>query len=527
MKKMLAMLLAVMLLAAPLSGLAEAADYSVGAALEAGRRVNWTVSVGDVAADMTGEPAVDQVIADVLNALVISGYMQGDEMYYAIGMKQDTGAVADLLNVGAAVVGDDVYLLSNLIGGTIVVSGEEVVPLLQRLVDMFVLLGFIPETEAESVKALIPEYWQLFLDEFNASMTAGNLMNDLDVTALNYNALLEQVGIVAGKMTQGEPDPLPRNCDPAVAMVTCTMTPEEMNALIASLVQFIKDNPDLADVIATEMDYDNTIAPEMSSVAGENVDFMGFLDMMMDEIRQSEIYEGDVVMRIWLGEDGMPVAMNTVVMKDGVVNEDSVSLDYHRLTMNSTVAHSVTMAFPEGDITLDVVVGEKNVMANFAVAEAGETRILVQVDYTDRSEGELKAYDVAVDVTITEATVSMEGTVNTLTDVYNAQQTVENTTINLHFDYSYDAVSSGMDFTCKDSLTIEVDGKEYLTILGQMETTAPGASITEGTVVRPAALSDADFANWFVSAYTALFSWAQNALFTLPASVMNLMNTGF
>lgn len=523
MKKMLAMLLAVLLLAAPLSSLAEAVDYTT-AALEAGRRIEWKVTLGDVAADMTGEPAVDQVIADVLNALVISGYTQGDEMYYAIGMKQDGGKVADLLSVGAAVVGDDVYLLSNLIGGSIVVSGDEVVPLLQRLVDMFVLLGLIPENEAESVKAQMPEMWQMMADEFAASFNASAMLNDLDVNALNYDALLGIVTTVAGKMTQSEPDPLPRNCDPAVSMMTVVMTPEEMNAMFVAMLQFLKDNPDLANAIAAEIDFDNTIAPEMSGVAGENLDFMGFLDMLADEIRNAQAFEGDVVMRIWVGEDSMPVAANVVMQKDGEILEDEPTLGYHRLTMNTAVAHSMVMTVPDGDISLDVVVDDKHVMANFAVAEAGETLILVQVDYTDRSAENLQACDVIVDVTVNEATVNMEGTVNSIAD-YTASRTLE--TISLHFDYSSDVVLDGVDFTGKESLNVAVNGKEYVTVLSETASVAPGASIADGNVVRPAALSDADFANWFVSVYTALFSWVQNALVALPASVMNLINTGF
>ena len=525
MKKMLAMLLAVLLLAAPLSGLAEAADYAT-AALEAGRRIEWNVTLGDVAVDMTGEPAVDQVITDLLNALVISGYMQGEEVYYAIGMKQEGGSVADLLSVGAAVSGNNLYLMSNLIGGSIVVRSNEVVPLLQRLVDMFVLLGLIPESEAEAVKAQLPEVWQMVKEEVKSSLNASAALNGLDVTALNYEALLGIVTSVAGNMTTGEPDPLPRNCDPAVSMTTCVMTPEEMNAMFVAMIQFLKDNPDLANAIAAEIDFDNTIAPEMSGVAGKNLDFMGFLDMLADEIRNAQAFEGDVVMRIWMGEDGMPVAANVAMQKDGAILEDGLTLDYRRLSMNSAVAHGVVMAFPEGDISLDVVVSDKHVMANFAVAEAGETRILVQVDYTDRSEGNLQACDVAVDVTITEATVNMTGTVSSITD-YTANRTIEDVTINLHFDYASDAVFSGVDFTATESLTVSVGGKEYVTVLSETATVAPGASIVDGNVVRPAALSDADFANWFVGVYTALFSWLQNALVALPSSVMNLINTGF
>lgn len=532
MKRMLAALLAVLMLAMPLSGLAEMnvvtaytteSDNYYDKAINAGRRVTFTMSMSDVAADFTGEPAVDQVIYDILDALVITGYMQGDEGYYAIGMKQESGAVADLLTMGVAVAGEDAYILSNLIGGTIVVSADEVVPVLERVIDLLVQMGMIPETEAESIKAQMPEMWAMMQEEFAGAFASQSALDQLDPATFNYDALLAIVETVSGKVITGEPAVLPRNCDTAVSMITVTLTPAEMNGLLISVLQFIKDNPDLANAIAAEIDFENTIAPEFSSVSGEPVDFMGFIDQLIAKLGEKMIYAGDVVYRIWMGEDGMPVAMDCVAP---ILSEDETvefHFDYTRLTMNENVVHSGVLAFPGGDVTVNVIDRGETITIGLAVAENGETRIDAKLDYTDRSADNLIACDVALDLTVTEADVSMTYYAG---DVSHTQ-TQEDTTINVQIALTSDTVLDGVDFTEDQVLKITVNGKEYMTINLHCQTEDAGDSIMTGNVVRPAELNDNDFANWFVNAYSAVFSWPQNLIFAMPASFMNLINTGY
>ena len=466
-----------------------------------------------MAADFTGEPAVDQVIYDLLSALNITGYVQGDEVYYVIGMTQESGAVADLLTMGIAMAGEDTYLLSNLIGGTIVVAQDEVQPLAERLIDMLVVMGAFTERDAEMMKAAMAESFAGLNVEANAA--AG--LDSVDFTALDYSALTDMVAGVWEKAVVGEADVLPKNCDTPASMVTITMTPDEMKSLIASVLHFVKENPDLANAIAAEIAFDETIAPEVSGVSGDPVDFLGFIDMMIAELNEQQLYTGDTTARVWLDEAGMPVAISVIAPVEG----GEMSVDHNRLTMNDVVLNSFRFAFPGGDVTLDVV--EDKVSVNFAVAENGETRIAVKADYTDRSAENLIAGDLMLDITITDVTVNNEYTYNG--ESYSESDDVEE--VNIGIAVTSDTVVDGVDVTETDRLVISVNGKQYATVNVIVASGEAGASITTGDVVRPAELSDADFANWFIGAFNSLYTWVQNAIFAMPTSLINLMNTGF
>ena len=542
MKKMLATLLALMLLAMPFSGLAETVpadtldlsamfatveevDYYTQA-LEAGRRLNFSVNISDVAEDFTGEPAVDQVIADVLNALDITGYVQGEETVFAIRMEQANGTLSELLSMGVAVSGDDAYLMSNLIGGTIVVGQDEVVPVLQRLMDMLAMLGFITEDDAAAAKEQLPELWAELTAEFSAAMAAAPA--EIDPATMDYSAIVNLVTMIMGKMVPGAPDVLPRNCDPAVAMVTVTLTPDEMKEMMVSFVQFIKDNPALAALIASEIEYETTIAPEFGSVAGDAPDFNAFLDEAIAELRGADLYAGDTVMRIWMGADGGIVAMDIVAPVQNGEEIANITLTYGRLTMNESVAHSVVMAMPGGaDMTLNVVENGNVTTANFAMAENGETLLEVAVNYTDRSAPNWNAYDAVIEMTMNQATVTTNAYYYDGDDYNSVESSEVVDTINIKVEMSNDTIFNGIDFGEREVITISVDGKEYLTINLQCSSGEASDSIMTGNVVRPAELSDADFANWFANVYTTLFSWPQRMIFALPASFINLMNTGY
>lgn len=517
MKKILATMLALMMLMMPASGLAETTvnDDVFATALAAGRRVTFDVTLSDVATDFSGEPAIDQVICDVLNALKITGYVQGDEMYFSIGMTQESGAVADLLTVGAATSGEDVYLLSNLIGGTIVVGNDEVQPLLERLIDMLVTMDAMTEREAAEIKAGMAE---LFAG-MNAEMPAAVGLDAIDIAELDMSAILAVAEVIMGKVTVGEMDVLPKNCDTPASMISVTLTPEEMKSLIASVFQFVKDNPALAEAIANEISFDETIAPQFSGVSGEPVDFMGFIDMLLAELTEAELYQGDTTMKIWLDEAGEPVAISIVAPVEG----GEMTLNHNRLTTNDAVLNSFVFAFPGGDVSVDVVEKGSEVSMNFAVAENGETRIAVKADYTDRSAENLNAFDLVMDMTITDVTLTSSYAYNDAS--YSNSDEVDE--VNIGIRSTSDTVIDGIDFTTNGSMTVAVDGKEYLTINITVKSEEAGASIMTGDVVRPAELSDADFANWFVGAFSALYAWAQNALFAMPSSLINLFNTGF
>ena len=535
MKKFLATLLALMMLAMPFASVAEAGDY-VTQALEAGRRINYQLTVTDVGSVLTGEPAVDKVIADVLNAMVISGYEQGSENYVAISMDQGNGTLADLLTLGVAMMGDDTYINTNLIGSTIVLSEPDVLPVLERLVSLFVMIGLVSENEAYYLMDELAFYWEQVKAEFAATMTGYDVYADVDLESLNYMALDAMVAIVMENATElGEDmEPLPRSCDTATHMVKVELTFGEMVDLVKCLLQFIKDNPVYADIIAAELDFDNAIAPTLGGMTGETVTFIDYIDDMMEQLDALKasvdgVDENAIVVRVWLnGEDECVAADLTVFNyeKDSESGEElyweEFRVSYSRLSMGNVVVHSGMLTFEGGDVSVDVAINGNRFTGVLSAAENGETKLMATVEYINRSKDNLEAFDLVVDVSVINA-------------VYNSYyygggyQEVNTTADMLSFRVacSSDTTLDGIDFVQNASVSVYVDGDHIITVALDMETADPGKSITEGKVLRLAQLSDVDFANWFVSAYTALMSWVQNALYALPTSVINLINSAF
>lgn len=508
MKKLTALLLALLMLVLPFGSLAETVtgDYRADA-IEAGRRITTTTTLSNVTNNLTGDPAVDEVIVDVLNALVITAYEQNGEFYYAISLKQDNGDIADLLSLGVALDGNDAYILSNLIGGTIVVSGDEAGSVLNRLVDMFVLIGMFTEEDAAYLKEELALMWDELVAEYASMLSMETAALDFD--SYNTTALLALVETLADKVVVAEEmDVLPRNCDTPVSMVTVTITPKDVVEVANAMVQFLIDNPALADYLAYAMDYEYSIAPYISMTETE-ISFTEYMQMTVDELDASaDETTTNMVLRMWMGEDDMPVAADLSEV-DPITGDAETYLNYTRLTMNDTVTHSATYTVDSSDVTVNVVEKANGLSFNLASAQFGETNIMLNVDWTDLSDESKEAGNVVVEYVEYD-------------DYY-----YESGEMSLKLDINYSVVTTGVDFTQEYAATIIVDDVEYATVNINAFTSEPGDSIKDGAVVRPAELSDADFANWFVNTYMSFSSWLQNAMLTLPTSVYTLLNTGY
>lgn len=573
MKKLTAMLLAFLMLLLPVAGQAEdaapgtfdygrmtSADYLENA-VENGRRITMTVKLSDLAQRYTGEPAIDGVIADVLNALTVTGYAQGDEAYFSFGAVQPDGAVADILTFGALQEGEDTYIASNLLGDTIVVAADEVQPLLERLIDMLAVLGVYSNAEAEDLKAELGDAFADF-EEMLADVMK-EPAEELDPASLDYAALENAITPILEKVQKTEVTMQPRNCDMAASMMTVELTNEDLKGLLAGYLQFMLDNPALAEAVKQEMDFENT-ADMYSPVYGETITFEELIRMCQDELQQQTFLAKDASICIYLDEAGAPVAINavlpvyqtaepaveivevedaeavdfdeffailqseqeggTIEVADEPVNETmDVTLDYTRLTMNDGVAHSVVAKAGTDDVTVSLLVKERSFTANLAVASQGETKFTAGLKAEDKSGENLEAYDVVLDVFIAESTSTVT-TYNSFTGKRTETTTTEPETsfkVYISTQTTFDEV----DFAEKDAVTLEVNGVKYGTLCIDIASGEPGASIKDGDVIRPAALEESEFINWFVSVMIQLDSWGATALQSMPASLINLINS--
>ena len=200
MKKLLSLMLAMLMLAMPVLSLAEEDTQVIGGAdgptalllfedmttgtkmledaIAAGRKVTVDISVPEVTGINTGNDAVDAAIAELLTSMGLDMKFQGDEYDYAL-----TVSDKDLLTLGWTVSGNDAYIKSNLIGGTIVLTAADIEPLAGRLLDMFVMLGAITEQQAASIKESLTDMIGQFMEAFEQRM--GMMLTDEDVRALD------------------------------------------------------------------------------------------------------------------------------------------------------------------------------------------------------------------------------------------------------------------------------------------------------------------------------------------------------
>ncbi|MBQ8200890.1 MAG: hypothetical protein IJZ74_03880 [Clostridia bacterium] len=525
MKKLLTLLMAMMLMVMPALGAAEEsspetsltlADLLAAAevspeedsiiedlatkALNAGRKVDYSLTLSDWPSGITGDESIDAMINDVLDALVITVSQQGDEGAFALKMSGN-----DLLTIGVATSGEDAYINSNLLGGTIVISGDEVEPIVTRLVDMFALMGLFEEADVEEIKAQLPAILDTVEQELSASSFAA--LTEEDVMNLDVSAIVEALAPILSKMEAGELTGQPKNCDQAASVVTFTITPDEMKAVSKSLFLFIKDNPSLMNYMQQMME-----SGDMVTADGEAVTFEQLMDQAIAQMDKETLTVEDSVIAMYLDEAGEPVAMNATfnMASSSVSSEDGaetvttmpLTITYARLTINEGVTHTVTMVAEDASMTLNMLVRDEN-------------SFYMSVDFVDDAgEGMHMTVDCVSTVTDTasDATIALDFTIN-----------ADGETIAFGADVVSKYTMNGVDFTGEDVIDVTVGDMKVLTIKLNTQTSDAGQSIMSGEVVRPAELNDTDFANWFVGIVNNLQSWLGTAMMSLPQSVLQLI----
>ena len=524
MKKMLALLLALMMFMPVLSMAEELGDLGdlgetgsviggadgptdlfvsadamsfMEAALAAGRRIDTVLTVSALNGVQTGDPAIDNAVADLLDALALRFSSQGDEGDFALMLSGK-----DVVNFGGAISGDDCYINSNLLGGTIVINADEVEPLLSRLIDMFVLMGAMTERDAVEIKAVLAE----LMASLEQGLPAGMEMPALE--EINLSALEGAFIQLLGKITEVENPVVPRMCDPAVAGVQLTMNDAEMKQLVKAMFQFLLDNPSLLNYL--------------SATAGLSADVV---KEAMAEVDAQTMLDGEMVVTINVGEDDNIVyaTFSLPHHEDGVTTQ--IDAAYTRQTVAAGVSHVVNITIDGRTVTFDGLASDGKFVGNlYAVDGAKALDVTILTAEEDTLQVILNAYNDEDTV----LSVKFEGECE-FTDVREYFAGVLNITayengqaIPMTFRIVSDYAIDGVDFSGVGGFSFEVMGIEVgLQVASQ--TSEPQESIMSGAVTRPAELNDAAFQQWFIDIINGLMVQLTNAMTALPESVMSLL----
>ena len=582
MKKLLSLILALMLLTLPAIAMAEDSVGLIGGAdgptqivvanstvkprfanaIEAGRRVNQTITLTELTGVNTGDPMADAAIADLVKALGFNFSAQGDEAMLTMSLSDK-----EVANFGHALSGENVYLSSNMLGGTVVVGLTEIEGLANRILDAMVTIGAIGEEEA----AMLRESLTAFKSELDAAMQEEKL-EDMVIDEMDFSALEAILPMLMGKITQAENIIVPRMCDPAVSGLQLVLTNEDIHAVLKQSFQFMLDNPMLLESLA-----ESTGAPTEAQLeaqwetAGQLYMTFGIYESKeafmasqetvesnlregMNELASVKILGGDVVVNVYLDEQDQPVYItgtmpilteDTLTANPETMITTTVNLTYTRQTVPQGVAHVCNISVEDVTVTIDALVGEGSTVVNVTAAEPecepaklfelsikeaaseinpGVTCIDVDAVLYDGADTAAAAVSYDGEYEYTDAREYCKGklVLTAYEEVYTDAAEWHTFEHDIVLDFSTDTVFSGVDYTTDASFTVEAGGVRFGMKLVE-ETTDPQPSIMTGNVVRPAELNDADFSNWFTGVINAFNAWLAGALQSLPESVLMLM----
>lgn len=575
MKKLLSLILAMMMFAVPC--LAEGviggadgptalfvsedmitADAILNDAIAAGRRVTVNVTVPEITGVNTGDPAVDTAIVDFVKALGLRVEAQGDE--YDMGLSL-TGK--DVLTLGWAVNGEDSYIKSNLIGGTIVLSLAEVEPIISRLLDMMVLMEAMTEEEAAEIKAQLPAMIETYKAAFEQGMAGQMTMEDL--LAMDFSAFDPVLKDVEASLEPVTEIVVPRMCDQATHGVCLTIDNAEFTGAIRALFQFIKDNPKFMAAMTSEgigmteetraMEWETRgalyqqygIYETYEAFCAENPTTAELLDQLIEETKTMKLLDGDFVTTVYFNDaeeivymtSTLPMFTETESVIETEENAETVNgtteilnVVYTRQTVAQGVSHVCNIDVDGEGITVDVLAKEKAWVINLSDNETQEVGLTINaVEENGVIKGDFDMYENGPVGTFSYYHVADETQFKTeiafalwLDEEYLAGHPNEEP-VSLSIVYTCDYDRSGVDFSGKEIVNVAFNDVKVVVDI-DIATADPVDSIMAGNVVRPAELDDAAFASWFVTAYSAITGWPGTTLMALPVSVLTLITSG-
>ncbi len=591
MKKLISLVLAMLMFAVPC--LAEPADAVIGGAdaatdillsedlslkaLDAGRKVTSTLTFTEVVGLETGDPTVDAAIADLFKALGLKVTQQGDEFAIALQLSEQ-----DVLDLGVAVNGEDCYIKSGLLGGTVVIGKEEVEPLVGRVLDMLVRMEAMTQEQANELKAQVSQIIATF--ETAMQSAAGMALTEEAFTNMDLSAIENAVAAANTKVVPIEEIVVPGMCDPAVSGEKGVYTNEDMVQIMKAWFQVLLDNPAIlnyfgslmgyptqADVDAAWQVYGNNLVASEEEFRAQFVTLEQEIRQMMTQLETSKVIDGEVVIAAYYDEAGEVVYMtmdmplyqvDTTVVENAQYQADTtvveneaaveaagktipVSMTYARQTVAQGVSHVINMKSEGETFTIDALISDGQ--TTISINGVDETQYNVHLADLVIKTGEnaenanLKTLDVEgsifawaeQEVKLCDVKVAGEYEFNAARSYFagDAALTIypddaAQAPVTIVFELGSDCAVNGVDFNSVDKVSFEVMGIK----IGMQVVTAtsdPDASIMAGEVIRPAELDDDAFSNWFVRVVASFSGWLGNVMMALPESVMALFfNTG-
>lgn len=481
-KKIMAALLALVMMLLPVVGTAELMEDAVANGRKLVRHTTFTVAE-------TGEEDLDALLNDLFSALeVITTLEKGDVEQGSLAV-QSNGK--DLLTFAFAGKGDDVYVNSNLLGGeTFMFSAGDVPAVTEKLLNFMVEFGMIDEDTVAQIKE------QMKNAASNAALSSFVALDVANALTEMGQALEEVVAKIMENPEELDPSTQPEGSDPAVSAMRYYLTAEDIATLDNTIIDIARGNTGVMSVLD-------------GMFASEGINSEEALDQIQTLMKEEfpKMLKEPIALDLYLDADGMPVAATygfTMHAPEGAGDPESIYMNVV-FTRQTAEGESIRVAvdFGEDEKPVGAVIVE-------ALLNGNHEEIAVTLDDTQ----EVYTFRYAGNMDLGETKQTLDAIFEVLA---NDQQAFAITA-----DIAEEMNANGIDVDKTVVLTLYVEGQNMVTINTVSHSEEPSGTIADDENVKNLGeLEGEDFEGWCINVLLSILSWPNTALQALPENVQS------
>ena len=482
MKKLLAVLLSIMMLAMPLTSMAENSVWDNAA------RQETTITIHDLNADLVaalgGDDTVMAAINDLLAALTLTSYQQGDETGLDINL---SGKSVLGMAVLATAADEDTltYISSKLVGGVIAVNSKDTEAITEKFLRATMKMSGQSDEEIEKEIAASKEQMD-GTEEYNALMEAALNLRNMDeekfmeeLAQVDATELLNVLNDMASNAVLEEVTEQPGDCDPAKNYVKVTVAPETLIQMMKAAMAAVHSMPSVGAYLDATFAYAGTS-----------------WDDLLKELDAEELYAEDVVYEYWLSEAGELVRM-TVAAKVNNGGEEPLPMSFAltRNTVDGVATWLVNFKSAEDTVMTATFAGDlENFKANLTFYDGEDT---VEINVNGEGVGtDNSVVDVEFKVTSSGDTQGFGAVVTTATTM-DGEQGVRKVDVLVRF--------MGLDVVTITAETRTCDAKDAMDVSKAQDL---------------GAMTDSEFQTWYVKVMNNVQNLPMTIMMSLPESVL-------
>ncbi len=506
MKKLFAALLALMMLVAPVASYAEGAEvHPLTAAWDNAERTETTLTIHDLNDTLLKMLWLDDTtvsaVNDVLDALAIDSYTQGNEGGFSIRMKDKA-----LLGGAMRMDGDTTLLQSDLLGGVVSCNAEDMEALGENLLRVIYKLSGLTDEEVEKALESYREQMasaesQAYLQYLEALQELAQLTNEemlSQVVSADWSGVMNVVAEIVVTAETAEVTEQPDDCDAVTTVMTLTVTNEQLAKICHDGMVTMMQIPFVKEYINTIFSYVAVTTAEYSTEAMTAEDMQAELDEVIAEIADEKMLAEDMKISVYLDENGNPVKV--------VVDVKADNGDYEPIPVLVTVAVKgdqmvIKTESLEEVITFTISFEDDNLVFELTVAEDDTAVFTAKLTLSGETTDETQVITGDLDMVVNadDAMIAFGGVVK------------------------LDNRLDGAEAVRKLDVTIDFMTMDVVTFTAESKTCAAQELISGDKATDIGKMNEEEFQTWATTVLSNVQSLPMTIVMSLPDSVLMLL----